>query len=210
MLSIILPSGIPVGQTDSAISGHLWLMFASGCYWPTATADRLTPVFDWQASAANHGQNSRVEGGWNLIGGPGSLPSRVWYLGYYGETNANYSITGSQSVGTVAVPTGFVFEQFRQGELTEDTFMHGMVVAKRVEVNVNVIRPVCSRTNLIPSPGASGVIIDYRLNSDVPNRPPSYQNPGADKWLNIEESRALATEAMRKTLSTLKMLEINR
>jgi hypothetical protein len=206
----ILPTGIPVGQTDSAISGHLWLMFASGCCWPTATTDRLTPVFDWEASAANHGQNKRVEGGWNLLGGANSLPSRVWYLGYWGETNAIYTINGSQLVGTVAVPTGFVFQHFKVGSLTEDTFMHGMVVDKRVEVNVNAIRPVCSRTNLIPSPSGIAMVVDYRLESGVPNRPPSYRNPDGEKWLNVDDAKALATETMRATLSVLKTFETNK
>lgn len=207
-LGIILPTGIPVGETDSAVSGHLWLMFASGCYWPTVTKDRLTPVFDWHASVANHGQNKRVEGGWNLLGGANSLPSRVWYLGSWGETNAIYTINGSQLVGTVSVPTGFVFKRFQVGSLTEDTFMQGMVLVKRVEVNVNAIRPVCSRTNLIPSPSGSAMIIDNRFDSGIPNRPPSYKNPVAEKWLNPDESKALATAKLRATLSALS--DVNR
>jgi hypothetical protein len=206
----ILPTGIPVGQTDSAVSGHLWLMFASGCYWPTVTTERLTPVFDWEASAASHGQNRRVEGGWNLLGGTSSLPSRVWYLGSWGETNAVYTINGSQLVGTVAVPTGFLFERFKEGSLTEDTFMHGMVVDKRVEVNVNAIRPVCSRTNLIPSPSGIAMIIDYRLDSGIPNRPPSYNNPVDERWLNSEEAKPLAAETMRATRSNLKKFETDK
>src|SRR5579871_6390737 len=33
ILAIITPGGLPQGTTDRYLIGHLWLMFASGCYW---------------------------------------------------------------------------------------------------------------------------------------------------------------------------------
>jgi hypothetical protein len=59
-LAFISSNSVPVGKTDSAVAGHLWLMFASECYWPSLKTDQLVPVYEWQASTAAGGQDIRV------------------------------------------------------------------------------------------------------------------------------------------------------
>jgi hypothetical protein len=78
-------------------------------------------------------------------------------------------------------PAGFVFKQF-----------NGDRLIKHVEVEVTAIRPVCSRTTLIPLPSKGTLVADRRFESGVPNRPPSYQNPMFGQWLTVEESSKLA------------------
>jgi ankyrin repeat protein len=172
---------VPVGELDSAVVGHLWLMFASQCYWPSLNSDQLVPVYDWQASVGAGGQNRRVSADWELLNGTGSLPREVRYLDAINRTNAIYTITGTNSAGGMSLPAGFVFKQF-----------NGDRLIKHVEVEVTAIRPVCSQASLIPLPNKGTHIIDERLDSGVPNRPPQYQNPVFGQWLSVEESRKLA------------------
>ena len=192
VFAVVIPGPVPVAETDSAVVGHLWLMFASGCYWPDLHTNQLIPVYDWEASAAVHGQNRRVRAGWSLLGGAGTLPKEVWYLGDYGETNGLYRATGSRTTGGSPVPTGFIFERFQVGPLKEESFVHEMVVVKRVEVAVTAIRSGCSRASLIPSPDTRAVLIDRRFDSGVPKRPPSYQLPAGRGWPTVAESKELA------------------
>jgi ankyrin repeat protein len=173
-------NNIPVGEQDSSVVGHLWLMFASQCYWPSLNSDQLTPIYDWRASAGAassvFGNRGKVSADWELLNGPGSLPREVRYF-----PNAIYTITGTNTVGGMLFPAGFVFKQFQGDRLI-----------KHVEVEVTAIRPVCSRTTLIPLPSKGTMVIDERFDSGVPNRPPSYQNPVFGQWLTVEESRKLA------------------
>ncbi len=169
---------VPVGQLDSAVVGHLWLMFASQCYWPSLNSDQLVPVYDWHASVAAGGQDRRASADWELLNGPGSLPREVRFLDVLNHTNAIYTVTGTNSAGGILLPAGFVFKQFQGDRLI-----------KHVEVEVTAIRPVCSRANLIPLPSKGTMVVDERFDSGVPNRPPSYQNPVFGQWLTVEESK---------------------
>ena len=184
-------SSIPVGQLDSAVVGHLWLMFASRCYWPTLNSDQLTPIYDWRASAAAagsvFGNRGKVSGDWELLNGPESLPREVRYF-----PNAIYTITGTNRVGGLLFPAGFVFKQFQGDRLI-----------KHVEVQVTAIRPVCSRANLIPLPGKGTLVIDERFDSGAPNRTISYQNPVFAQWLTIEEAKKLVGINTSNTLRNL-------
>ena len=181
----IVSNNIPVGEYDSAVFGHLWLMFASQCYWPALNSDQLTPIYDWRASVAAassmFGNRQKASVDWELLNGPSSLPREVRYLDAMNRTNAIYTITGTNSAGGMLFPAGFVFKQFNGDRLT-----------KRVEVEVTAIRLVCSRANLIPLPSKGTMVVDRRFDSGVPNRPPSYQNPVFGQWLTVEESKKLA------------------
>ncbi len=190
------PGNVPVGQLDNAVVGHLWLMFASKCYWPALTSDQLTPVYDWRASAAAagsaFGNRQKVSADWELLKGPGSLPREVRYLDVVNRTNAIYTITGTNSAGGMLFPAGFVFQRF-----------NGNRVEKRVEVTVTAIRPVCSRAALIPLPNGRAMIIDNRLTSDVPSHPPSYRNPVVGQWPTLEEARSLTGMQPASTAANL-------
>jgi hypothetical protein len=178
-------------------------MFASHCYWPDLNTDQLTPVYDWQASVAAKGQNRKVRAEWDLLTGLGSLPREVRYFGRWDATNALYTITGTNSVGGTLIPTGFIFEQLQIGSLNQTTFVHDMVVVKRVDVQVTAIRPGCSRTSLIPSPDGPAEVIDLRLDSGIPNRPPAYKNPVKGQWPTVDNSKELAKIALDIDLRNL-------
>ena len=178
-------------------------MFASQCYWPGLNTDQLTPVYDWRASVAAKGQNRKVKAEWDLLNGPGSLPREVRYFGEWDATNEIYTITGTKSIGGTLVPKGFIFEQLQVGPINEKTFIHEMVVIKRVDVEVTAVRPVCSRASLIPSPDGPAVVIDRRFDSGIPNRPPSYQNPVKGQWPTVEKSKELAKIAQATDLRNL-------
>ena len=180
-MATIQSGEMPVGQLDSAVSGHLWLMFASRSYWPGLKSDQLRPVYDWHASAAAGGQDHRVSADWELLPGADSLPREVRYLDSLNHTNAVYTVTGTNSVGGMLFPAGFVFKQF-----------NGDRLIKHVEVEVTGIRPVCSRSSLIPLPKGRTIIIDSRIDSGMPNRPSSYQNPVIGQWPTLEEAKELA------------------
>lgn len=175
----IVSNNIPIGQLDSAVVGHLWLMFASKCYWPGLKSDQLTPIYDWRASAAAAGSIfsnlGKVSADWELLDGPGSLPREVRYF-----PNAVYTITGTNTVGGMLFPAGFVFKQFQGDRLI-----------KHVEVQVTAIRPFCSRANLIPLPSKGTLVIEERFNGGMPDRTTSYQNPRFGQWLTVEEAKKL-------------------
>jgi len=202
IFAVIISNNVPVGELDSAVVGHLWLMFASQCYWPSLNSDQLTPIYDWRASVAaastGFGNQGKVSAEWNLLNGPGSLPQEVVYFGWLDETNGFYKITGTNSVGGTLIPTGFIFEEHQNKKLD-----------KRVEVTVTAIRPVCSRDNLIPLPDDQATIVDRRFDSGVPNRPPSYQNPVIGQWPTVEESRKLAGVQKDRDLSALARMGVS-
>jgi hypothetical protein len=191
----VISNNIPVGQLDNAVVGHLWLMFASQCYWPKLTTHRLTPVYDWQASVAAHGENKTVEAEWELLAGPGSLPREVRYLGKWGETNGLYKVTGTNSAGGTMIPSGFVFEERHVGPLKENSFVHEMTLRKRVDVEVTAVRPVCSRKSLIPTLDGPTLVADLRLEGSRPSSDlPLYINPTPGQWPMIAKARKLAED----------------
>jgi hypothetical protein len=206
MFAVMMSNNIPVGETDSAVVGHLWLMFASQCYWPRQTTDRLTPIYDWHASVAMHGQNQKVPAKWDLLDGPESLPREVRYLGLWGETNGLYKITGTNLVGGLLIPSGFTFDQFRIGPLNEQTFTHDMTLVKHVDVKVTAVRAGCSLASLIPSPQGPATIVDRRFDSGIPNRPPSYMNPAEGQWPTLDQSKVIAKVQQAKDLQALKQV----
>jgi hypothetical protein len=180
-------ANVPVGQMDDAVVGHLWLMFASQCYWPNLKTDHLTPVYDWHASIAAGGGKLSVKAEWDLLKGPESLPREVRDLGQWDETNALYKASGVTLAGGTPIPNGFVFEERHAVQFK------GMVLRKRVDVDVTSVRPVCSVSNLLPSPQAMTMVIDRRVDQGAPtNRPPAYPNPVSGQWASLNEATKLA------------------
>lgn len=185
-IATIIATNIPVGQMDDAVVGHLWLMFASQCYWPILKTDRLTPVYDWHASVAA-GSRLAERAEWDLLNGSGSLPREVRYLGQWDETNALYRANGVTSAGQTPITDGFVFEERHAVQFK------GMVLRKRVDVEVTAVRPVCTRASLLPSPDAMTMVIDRRVDGGAPTiRPPAYPNPVSGQWAPLEEAKKLA------------------
>jgi hypothetical protein len=191
--AFIYDTGIPVELLDKGVNGHLWLMLASRAYWTSLHSDQLTPAYDWQASVAAN-PSRKVSAKWDLLDGPGSLPREVTYFGLWGETNGLYRVTGTNSVGGMLFPSGFVFEESRVGPLNPDSFVHDMLVRKRVEVEVTSIQPVCSRKSLLPvrESGATVVTVDWRLKEATSrNNIPSYIVPDSETWPSAVEAKKL-------------------
>jgi hypothetical protein len=139
----------------------------------------------------------KVSAEWGLLNGPGSLPREVSYLGQWDETNALYRAAGTIMAGATVVPRAFTFEE-RHARM----YGQGMVLRKRVDVEVTSVRPFCSRRSLIPAPEGRTLIIDWRLVD--PNRPddlPTYLNPVPGKWPTLAESRNLAKANDDRNLS---------
>ena len=162
-LALVYSNNIPVGRLDNDMVSHLWLMFASQCYWGSQHTDQLTPVYDFEASFAGN-SNLKVTAKWELLNGLASLPREVTYLGEWGETNGLYRVTGTNSVGGMLVPNGFVFEERVVGQLSASSLVHELVVRKRVEAKVTSVQAVCSRKTLMPVLGAGPIVTgDWRL-----------------------------------------------
>jgi hypothetical protein len=188
-LAEITTTGIPVGNLDKDMHAHLWLMFASQSYWTHLTTNRLTPVYNFNAAAPLN-PNLTVEGTWDLLGGPGSLPREARYLGQWGETNGLYRVTGTNLVGGVLIPSSFFFEERHVGPIEGDSLVHSMALRKRVDAVVTSVKPVCSLTNLLPVMEERTIIIDRRLAGSLPD----YLNPTPGKWPSVQEAGPLAAD----------------
>ena len=155
----IVSNSVPVAQMDDYLVCHLWLMFASGCYFKDLSTNWLTPGYDLNASTLVDPKLKR-EAKWELINGPGSLPLSVDYLetsrlGNTPErTNASYLATGLTNAGAVKLPSGFVFEQ-------------KFSTRKRAVATVTDVRPVCSRSDLLPATSGKTVVDDRRLAAEA-------------------------------------------
>ena len=187
--AFITPSSVPIDLLDKGMVGHLWLMFASRCYWGSQHSEWLPPVYDWHASiGANPNLRKRAE--WVLLEGTNSLPREVRYLGEWDETNGLYRVIGTKVVAGMQIPTGFVFEE-------RYAVRKGMVLRKRVEAEVSSVRGVCSRASLLPVLSTDkSMAIDWRLRRHATERViPSYAIARSEKWPSIDEARALLAAA---------------
>jgi len=205
-LAIIYSKNMPVGNLYNDMVGHLWLMFASQCYWKSLDTNTtlLTTVYDWKTSSLA-GQDLKVPAEWELLNGPGSLPREVRYLGQWDETNGFYKVTGSKAVGAVLVPNGFTFEERHASYIT-----HKMELDKRVEAEVTSVRSVCSLPSLLPIPIGRTIVIDERLagGSAHGGKYSDYMFTGSGKWPSLEDARKLA-EAHRIHQLNLSSSEAN-
>ena len=183
-LASVSATGVPVGNLDKDMVGHIWLMFASGCYWSNLHTNWITPIFNWNAAA---GVNPKLkeEAEWELLDGPGSLPKEVRYLGRWFETNGLYEVTGTNALEGILIPSGFVFEERQIAPQTKS-----MKLRKRVEAEVVSAKVGISKTNLIPLPPERSIIIDRR----VAGRLPDYLNPTPGKWPSVQRARGLVAE----------------
>lgn len=179
--AMMLTNGVPVGQLDGSVVGHLWLMLSSKCYFGALTTNLLTPVYDVNASAPGN-PNLKVRAQWDMMAGPGSLPSRVVYFDDYGApTGAVYQVTGLTNVNGELFPTGFVFEQ-RIG--------NDAALRKQATMVVTAIRSGCSRASLLPGVSGETIVADRRLaTSGLGAKIPAYRVPAGYNWQPMNEAR---------------------
>jgi hypothetical protein len=173
--ALLASNAIPVGNLDSSFTGHLWLMFASSCYFRTAAPGQLTPVFDFGASPYMN-PSARMKARWVLSNGQVALPSQVTYYGPDGAPSAVYAATGFTNVGTLTLPTGFHFSQPGTGY-------------KEVRAVVTDIRPTCSRADLRPAVKQQTVMVDLRWHpNDLGAQFTTYR---ANYWPSVKQAQGI-------------------
>lgn len=164
----IVSNNVPVGQVDDYFVCHLWLMFASGCYFENLTNDWITPVYDLNASMPVN-PNLKRQAKWGLLNGPGSLPLNVAYMdGFTHTTNATYVATSITNVGSIQIPGGFIFEERVGSRFAPASIFPGeqdstYFIRKRAVASVTAVRPACSRNELLPTAKGKTMVIDQRL-----------------------------------------------
>jgi len=194
----ICSNNVPVGEGDININGHLWLMFASGCYFKSLTTNRITPVYDCNASVAED-PKMRREARWELFSGPASLPSNVVYIGDIGvPIDAIYWATGVTNTGKLQMASGFEFERrigrgFAPGPTTPGRSIPDYGILSRATATVTAVRPGCSRKDLLPTAEGFIKVIDERLSPITgPLGPRTYDVREGSPWiLPVEKARKL-------------------
>ena len=201
----IVSNNVPIGRTDGYFLCHIWLMFASGCYFQTTTTNLLTPVYDSNASA-DVLPNLKLKAEWDLVDGLGSLPIKVTYYqpGYKNtEIAATYLSTGMTNAGTIKIPSGFVFElrtanhfdaHFLPGPRPLGESMPSYYIRKRAVATVTAVRPYCSRTDLTPVAKGKTMVLDQRpLQTPDSKASPTnltyYVGKDGVEWLPLDKAK---------------------
>jgi len=167
---------IPVGNLDTSLVGHLWLMFASSSYFRDAPPGKLKPVYNWHATPMMNNQFT-LDANWQLLDGPGSLPSQVTYSNRDGSISGIYTANTVTNVGTFRIPGSFHFSQPDTGH-------------KEVSAVVTAVRETCSLSDLRPAIKEKMVIADLRWHAPelVGFQFTSYK---ADYWPTVEQARKI-------------------
>jgi hypothetical protein len=196
----IVSNSVPVGLNEGYYVSHIWLMFASGCWFAKLSTNYITPVYDFSASAPGNPALKR-RATWELFGGPGSLPLYVTYSkdagagGSSGSVDAIYAITGETNAGTVKIPSGFVFEKrtdygYAPGSIPPGWSIPAYHISKRVVATVTAVRPQCSRKDLTPTAKGMTMVIDERATNFATLRTnlPTYIVKDGVQWLPLTKA----------------------
>lgn len=180
----VISNSVPVGTVDDYYVAHLWLMFASDCYFQQISNTFLVPVYDVNASVLVNPRLTR-EASWELIGDAPSLPFKVTYLLATELTNAAYYATGVTNIGKIKLASGFVFEQWT---------MSGRRLRKRAEATVTTLKPFCSRDKFRPLTHGTTVVVDRRLDRASGGTPASYTVRDGNPWLAVGDAKKLVAQ----------------
>jgi hypothetical protein len=194
----IVSNNIPVSMNEGKFISHIWLMYASGCYFRNLSTNWLTPAYDINAWLAFL-PNLKREAKWELVNGPGSLPMKVTYWNSQnegGDINATYTATGVTNAGGIQVASGFVFEMRVKNYWASGPILPGKTVpeyniSKKAVASVTAIRPFCSRKDLTPTATGRTIVIDERppRNSTPRTNLSSYTVKDGVKWLPFAEAK---------------------
>jgi hypothetical protein len=204
-MASIESNNVPTGQKLGYYVCHLWLMYASGCYFDHRSNSWLTPAYDLNASV-NVEPNLKRKAIWELIDGPGSLPKNVLYYQVYDDymTNvssidATYTATGVTNAGTIKIPSGFVFEnRIRTGYLPgpdpPGRTRPAYGIWKRAVGTVTAVRPYCSRKDLTPTAKGKTMVVDRRVFQEqgsklAPNSLTYYVSEANVPWLPFAQAK---------------------
>jgi hypothetical protein len=201
-MATVVSNNLPVGERDGYFVCHLWLMFASGCYFQNRTNHWLTPVYDSNASV-DVKPYLEAKARWELIDGPGSLPTNIVYYDYLNyassSIDATYTATGVTNAGTIKIPSGFVFERriyggFLPGPIQPGKTFPDYGISKRAVATVTAVRPVCSRRDLAPTAKGKTMVIDKRVWQDPSSKVPvtvlkRYMVEDGVQWLPFAKAK---------------------
>ena len=213
----VVSNAVPASCDDGDLfTPHLWLMFASSCFFQGRTNTEITPVYDINACVL-HEPDLTMETRWELLKQPPALPAFLAYMntrGYLtrdntgrraylpvpyphnqGFTNAIYAITGETNWNGLTLPTGFTFQRFQPanaGKRKEDL----RVVARGFAVITNVSFE-CSRKGLLPLAKGS-LVMDRRLKTAQPPIAAVPYLARKDRWLTLEEVKAIHASELRR------------
>ena len=202
----IVSNNIPIATSGSSVISHLWLMFASGCYFADLSTNWITAVYELNGSVPADRQIKR-KAEWTLINGPGSLPLSVVYfdgislpasLGNLSlpanlgsmipSTNATFLAAGLTNVGTIQIPSGFVFERrvgagFAPGPILPGRSTPSYHFSDQVVASVTAVRAGCSRSDLAPTAAGMTMVFDHRLPPvEVPTDSTTFSTTESLNW----------------------------
>ncbi len=208
-IGLVVSNNIPVGSLNDSIIPHLWVMFASQCYFKAQNVtNRLMPVYDVDYALADVA-DLRLEAEWELMNGRISLPLKLVYFndgGFYhmsanrtvkfqnygppykwGFTDAIYAVTAMTNFDGMAFPAGFAFTEFSPGG---GRSRYDLSPRKTAEAVVTSFRPVCSRKDLLPAIQNVTQVEDQRLVHAMPKVASfAYFLPKGGNWLQMPEAR---------------------
>ncbi len=205
----VVSNSFPVGSMNDSIIPHLWVMFASQCYFKSQNpTNRLMPVYDVDSALADTA-DLRLEADWELMKGGISLPLKMVYYnngGFYhmstnrvvkfqnygppyngGFTDAVYAVTATTNFGGTPFPAGFTFKEFSPGGgPTRDQLQ----ARKTAEAVVTAFRPIYSRKDLLPEIENVTQVQDLRLARAAPKVASfTYVLTKGANWLPLPEAR---------------------
>jgi hypothetical protein len=210
---LVVSNSLPVGTIydrtyNDALIPHLWVMFASQCYFKTQNVtNRLMPVYDVDPVLVDR-VDLRMEAEWELMNGKIPLPLRVVYYnpGWFytmntnkevksmdfpvpyrgGFTDAIYAVTTMTNFDGVTFPAGFTFGEFMPGS---GPSRYNLRVRKTAEAVVTAFRPTCSRKDLLPEIHGTTGVQDLRLaHATPPVASVVYELQKGDRWSPVPRS----------------------
>ena len=155
-MATITSNNVPVARYNGYFVCHIWLMYASGCYFAGLTNDMVTPAYNINAAVMFH-PNYKLKAKWDLADGPWSLPLNVTFFDDIDESPiiATYKAIGVTNAGKIKIPSGFMFEErgrsrfgYYPGPIVPGKSYPEYSIRKQVVAMVTAVRPYCSRSDL--------------------------------------------------------------
>ncbi len=216
---IIISNNVPSNYGEPMMP-HLWLMFASGCYFANLTNEFLTPVFD-PATAVNYDKNLKAKAHWRLLNTNLCLPECVYYFndGRFtlrtnpsspavtrtypapydrGFTNAIYAVTTTTNTEDGMFPVGFSFQEFVPGASRS---RNDLRCRRRMDAIITSVSLVCSQQSFTQDLDANAVAVDRRLAHSQSSIPVITYTFRGDKPLpSAEQARKIHARQERRKM----------
>lgn len=200
---------------DGRTLNYLWLAYASSCYFSAVKTNRLTPI--WMLDDPDLlAQSFSVQASWQTESDLPHLPVAVFYLSdgihralssdkrhiefrypppfAQGFTNAVYTALATKVVGTLVLPTRFVFTRY----YVQDP--QHLSVLNVTEGDALSLREGTAKPPFRPSSKGQVFVIDKRFRgSDKPVPVISYHVTNGN-WPTLAELRPLYTKKLSRDL----------